>query len=103
MGASKQTKSFLYTSMKVFRFNVEPCLFLTLTAFILRTICSLIYLRGIEIEQYSEIGDMTLRSQHRKTLHKLHSDTSRIALIGDASIEAAIGDNELPFCKGGKY
>src|SRR6266567_5794452 len=97
MSVSEQAKTFLYATMKGFCLSVKASLLLAQTALISSCTGACIDLCGVEIEQDSKVRHSSLRRQQRELLHEFYTHPTRIALVGNAGIEAAVGDDKLSF------
>src|SRR5947209_9098498 len=84
--------------MKIFGFSIEASSFFTLTTCI---VGSLMNLRWIEIEENGQIRFDAPRRQQRQPLNQFYTNTSRISLISDAGIEAAIGNHQFSLVQRG--
>src|SRR3989442_7219436 len=97
MGAGKEAETLLHTSMKRLCLRIEARLLFTHTTRIKSNSGSHMHLCRVEVKQNREVRHVPLCSQQREPFHQFHADATCKTLVGNTSIEAAIG-NDKPAC-----
>lgn len=82
-------------AVELFRFEVEAGLGLALAAFVVGGVGTTMNESRLEVEQDGEVGDVALGGEQGETFDQGGSEAARVALVGDAGVETAVGDDEL--------
>src|SRR5579883_1352179 len=95
IAAGEGEEAFTDAVMELLGFEVEAGPGLALAAFIVGEVGAAVNEFGVEVEQDGEVGDVALCGKQGETLNQRGIEAARVALVGNAGVEAAVGDDEL--------
>src|SRR5579884_1355352 len=95
IGAGEGEEAFTDAAMELLGFEIETGPGFALAAVIVYEVGAAVNEFGVEVEQNGEVGNVALCGEQGEPLDQVGIEAARVTLVGDAGVEAAVGDNEL--------